>query len=89
MSQPENDQPYEEIDRPDHYRIVIDGHEFDVIDLVDAIGADFNTGNAIKYLIRAGRKPGIAAVTDLRKAAYYASRTADRIEADAGLGGPF
>lgn len=73
---------YEEIDRPDHYRIEIDGHVFDVIDLIDATDSGFHIGNALKYLIRAGRKPGVEAVTDLRKAAYYAGRMADKLEAD-------
>lgn len=74
---------YEEIDRPDHYKVAAPGgHVFDVIDLIQANGLDFMTGNALKYLIRAGRKPGVDSVKDLRKAAYYLTRLADRREAD-------
>lgn len=39
---------------------------------------NFNIGNAIKYLWRAGLKGN--AVEDLRKAAWYATREADRLE---------
>jgi hypothetical protein len=74
---------YEEIDRPDHYRIALrDGYSLDVIDVIDALGLNFHLGNALKCLVRAGRKPGVDAATDLRKAAYYATRLADKLEAD-------
>jgi hypothetical protein len=76
-------EPYEEIDRPEYYRIEIDGHAFDVLDLIDATGTGFHIGNALKYLVRAGNKPGVNAVTDLRKAAYYVTRLADKLEAEA------
>jgi len=74
--------PYEEIERPDHYRIEVDGAVFDVIDLIRALGLDFSAGNALKYLVRAGRKPGVDRVSDLRKAAYYLNRLADEREGD-------
>lgn len=41
----------------------------------------FNVGSAIKYLWRAGLKPGADAVENLRKAAWYATREADRLAA--------
>ena len=44
---------------------------------------NFNIGNAIKYLWRAGLKGN--AVEDLKKAAWYATREAQRIEAAAHL----
>lgn len=31
----------------------------------------FNTGNAVKYISRAGRKPGSSYVEDLQKALFY------------------
>ena len=39
---------------------------------------NFNVGNAIKYLWRAGLKDGADATDDLRKAAWYVQREIDR-----------
>ena len=39
---------------------------------------NFNVGNAIKYLWRAGLKDGADAADDLRKAAWYVQREIDR-----------
>jgi hypothetical protein len=74
---------YEKINRPQHYRISVgDGHPFDVIELIEALSLGFELGNALKYLVRAGRKPGVSEVEDLRKAAYYLTRRADQIQSD-------
>ena len=40
---------------------------------------NFNTGNAIKYLWRAGLKDGTDAASDLRKAAWYVQREIERV----------
>jgi hypothetical protein len=39
---------------------------------------NFNTGNAVKYLWRAGQKGD--ALTDLKKAAWYVNREIERIQ---------
>lgn len=39
-----------------------------------------NVSNAVKYLWRAGLKPGTDTLTDLRKAAWYVAREIERIE---------
>ena len=44
---------------------------------------NFNVGNAMKYLWRNGLKPGASAIEDLRKAAWYATREADRLSKEA------
>lgn len=41
------------------------------IDVIRSWGLLFNLGNAVKYIVRAGFKPGVDAVTDLRKAITY------------------
>lgn len=41
---------------------------------------NFNRGNAVKYLARAGKKAGESEIDDLRKAAYYVANEIDRIE---------
>ena len=40
---------------------------------------NFNVGNAIKYLWRAGLKDGTDAASDLRKAAWYVRREIERV----------
>lgn len=40
-------------------------------DVVDEYGLDYYRGSALKYLLRAGTKEGVTAVTDLEKAAHY------------------
>ena len=42
------------------------------IELCEKLG--FNLGNAVKYICRAGAKPGESELDDLRKAAYYLAR---------------
>ena len=53
---------------------------FDVIDIIDAFKLDFYQGNAIKYIIRAGCKPGQLMSQDIRKAIWYLDRYALAIE---------
>ena len=58
------------IDHPPHYeacRVTVEP-----IDVCEAY--DFCTGNAIKYLCRAGKKAGSSEVTDLKKARWYLER---------------
>lgn len=47
---------------------------FDVIDVVQRYGLDFELGNALKYAVRAGKKPGEPAARDWEKAAEYLRR---------------
>lgn len=44
---------------------------------------NFNVGNAVKYLWRAGKKDPKKHIEDLRKAAWYATKEADRLEQEA------
>jgi hypothetical protein len=64
----------EEVDHPAHYNAHPRGIE--CIDVVEEFG--FNVGNAVKYLWRAGLKPGTSTVTDLKKAAWYIEREIER-----------
>jgi hypothetical protein len=65
----EDGMPTSEVDHPDHYN-QIPGIE--CIDVVQHF--DFCLGNAIKYVWRAGLKPGMDWETDLRKAIWYIER---------------
>jgi hypothetical protein len=67
---------YETVDHPPHYNQHPAGIE--CIDVVEEMG--FNIGNAIKYLWRAGLKPGTDNTEDLKKAAWYIDREEFRLE---------
>lgn len=58
----------EMINHPDHYK----GAKFEVIDIIDDFELNFNLGNAIKYILRAGKKDNKA--EDLKKALWYVER---------------
>jgi hypothetical protein len=71
---------YETVNHPPHYSFVLDGSQYEAIDLIEALGLDFHIGNALKYIIRAGSKPGEGTAQELRKAAWYLTRRADLME---------
>lgn len=68
---------------PNHYKSV---NGYEVIDIIEYFELNFSRGNAIKYLLRAGRKPeegydmADKEVEDLKKAAWYINREVDRIQ---------
>lgn len=68
-----------DVDHPDHYGGAENTYE--AIKVIEAWGLGFCLGNAVKYIARAGRKKYANAATDLRKAAWYLNREADRLEA--------
>ena len=47
---------------------------FEVIDFIEAYSLNFNLGNVIKYIARAGCKPEEDYVTALKKAEWYLTR---------------
>jgi hypothetical protein len=65
---------YDEVNHPDHYQLP---GGVEVIDLIEHLS--FNLGSAIKYLARAGKKPGVSAQTDLDKAMFYIRREQQRL----------
>lgn len=62
----------EKVDHPSHYG----GEEnpYETIKVIEAWGLNFNLGTAVKYIPRAGKKPGEDYLTDLRKAVWYIQR---------------
>ena len=75
MTAKEDFKPNDQIN-PDHYKAA-DGSQ--VIDVIELYKMDFHTGNAIKYILRAGRKPFAPAITDLDKAIWYLQRKRKQI----------
>lgn len=59
------------VDHPSHYG---GDTPYETIKVIEAWGLDFHLGNAVKYISRAGKKPGAAATEDLQKAAWYIAR---------------
>lgn len=64
-------------ERRPYYQIGDTGLE--AADVIDALDLNFNLGNVMKYLVRAGRKD--ASLADLRKARSYLAREIARQEA--------
>jgi hypothetical protein len=69
----------EEVNHPLHYGGA--DNPFEVIKIIEHFELNFSLGSAVKYILRAGKKPHEKDITDLRKAAWYCSREADRLEA--------
>lgn len=65
----------DEVNHPSHYRWLPNGVE--VIDITENM--NFNLGNVVKYVLRAGHKTE-EPLTDLRKAAWYINREIVRLE---------
>ena len=60
----------EQIEHPTYYNI----GGIEVADFIEAYGLNFNCGNVVKYVARAGKKSGETAITALLKAQQYLSR---------------
>lgn len=59
----------EAVDHPGHYR----SDSIEAIDVIESWQMNFNLGNVIKYICRAGLKSNDS-IEDLRKAAWYLNR---------------
>lgn len=58
------------INHPSYYN---DG-KIEVIDFIEDKHLNFNRGNAVKYISRAGKKDSNTEIDDLRKAKWYIER---------------
>ena len=65
----------EDITNPSYYT----KGEVSVADFIDAYELNFNRGNIIKYVTRAGKKKGEDAITALLKAQWYLGREIIRV----------
>ena len=57
----------EAVDHPAHYK----SGGIEAIDVIRAFNLGFSLGNAVKYILRAGRKDSSKEIEDLKKAAWY------------------
>lgn len=60
---------------PNHYKTKTG---LEVIDIIEAFNLGFRLGNAIKYILRAGKKDNIT--QDLKKAIWYIEREISKLE---------
>ena len=67
----------ENVDHPDHY-LKNTGHE--VIDVINAWKLNFELGNAVKYIARAGKKNKEKTEEDLRKALWFINFEIDELK---------
>ena len=64
----------EMINHPQHYNM----GKFEAIDVIEDWHLNFNLGNTVKYISRAGHKDDI--IQDLKKASWYLDREIKRLE---------
>ena len=66
----------EQINHPTYYNV----GGMEVADFIEAYGLNFNCGNVVKYIARAGRKGSESTLTALQKARVYLNREIAYIE---------
>lgn len=71
--------PGEAVRHPAHYG---GDTTYEAIKVIRAWGLGFETGSALKYICRAGKKPGADYIEDLEKAKFYLQAEIDRIRED-------
>lgn len=65
---------HDSVNHPSHYTAY---HGIEIIDLTEQM--NFNKGNAVKYIARAGPKSPETELEDLRKARWYLDREIERV----------
>lgn len=61
---------------------------YETIKVIEAWGLGFHLGNTVKYISRAGKKPGSDELEDLRKAKFYLDRRIAQMEEGLGIASP-
>ena len=61
---------------PNYYK----GNGYDVLDVITHFSLNFQRGNVLKYVCRAGKKDKRSELEDLKKAATYLNREICRVE---------
>jgi len=64
------------VNHPSHYT----SGKIEVIDFIEDQKLNYHRGSVVKYVCRAGKKDPAKEIEDLRKAAWYANREAERLE---------
>lgn len=67
----------ESVDHPQHYGG--EDNPYEAIKVIEATGLGFSLGNAVKYILRAGKKNPDKEIEDLQKAAWYVNRRIEQL----------
>lgn len=65
------------VNHPSHYQ---SKNGIEVIDIIESFDLGFSLGNAIKYILRAGKKNPEKTIEDLEKSVWYLNREIDRLK---------
>lgn len=68
--------PEDAVNHPAHYT----SGNIETIDFIEEKTLNFHRGNAVKYIVRAGKKDPKKEIEDLKKAAWYINREIARLE---------
>ena len=68
--------PEDAVNHPPHYT----SGKIETIDFIEAQALNFHRGNAVKYIVRAGKKDPEKEIEDLKKAIWYINREIARLE---------
>ena len=68
----------EKINHPSHYQSTNPFYE--TINVIEAWNLNFNLGNVIKYISRAGKKDDNSLIQDLEKAQWYLNREINKLK---------
>lgn len=63
------------VNHPSHYTT----GKIEVIDFIEDKELNYHRGNAIKYIVRAGKKDPSKEIEDLQKAVWYLNREINRL----------
>ena len=74
IMQNRKDEPFDIVKKPKHYN----QGKYEAIDVIEDWKLNFNLGNTIKYISRAGHKDDI--IQDLKKSLWYLNREIERLE---------
>lgn len=69
--------PDKAVEHPAHYG---GDTTYEVIKVIEAWGLGFVLGNVVKYIARAGKKPGNSELQDLKKARDYINKRIEKLE---------
>lgn len=70
----------EAVDHPAHYGGA--DNPYEAIKVIDNWKLNFNLGNTVKYISRAGKKNAEKTIEDLEKAAWYLNREIQNLKQD-------
>lgn len=69
---------YEMVNHPEHYQM--QDKTYEPYKVINAWNLDFNLGSVLKYIARAGKKPGEDAVRDYKKCIEYLQFEIEKVQ---------